>query len=94
MRDPDDPRAIGDPAASFRDPEDIVRHAGLSLEQKRALLERWRGTGGDESVLTRIGRALALLDTESGGRQQTHEGVLHGPGAAPTPREGRGERQA
>ena len=93
MDEADFERALGDPAAAFAGPEDIARHPGLDPGRKRALLERWRaahgagGAGGDAGapggVLERIGRALAFLDTETGGREQTHEQVLHGPGVAP-----------
>jgi hypothetical protein len=98
-----------DPAARFADPDEIARHPELSPERKRALLERWRqnlarqgqrdlGEQGQEgpaaNLWERIGRALEFLDTESGGREQTHERVLHGPGMAPDATPGRtgGER--
>ena len=79
-----------DSASRFEDPDEIARHPELSVERKRALLERWRrdlGEQGQEgpaaNLWERIGRALEFLDTESGGREQTHERVLHGPGMAP-----------
>ena len=92
-----------DPAAAFADPDEIVRHADLRPEQKRALLERWRQNlasrgrqdlaeqgqeGPAANLWERIGRALEFLDTESGDRAQTHEHVLHGPGVAPDPAPG------
>jgi hypothetical protein len=33
--------ALLDPAALFVDPEEIVKHPGLSFDKKRELLHRW-----------------------------------------------------
>lgn len=91
--------AAGGAGAALDDPDEIVRHAGLSQEQKRELLHRLRerqhgSAAGAGSILERIGRALEFLDSETGGRQQTHEQVLHGPGTAPVPEQGERERKA
>jgi hypothetical protein len=34
-------RALADPGAFFDDPEEIVKHPGLSFDKKRELLHRW-----------------------------------------------------
>jgi hypothetical protein len=34
-------RALTNPAAAFGEPERVVRHPHLSLEQKREILRRW-----------------------------------------------------
>jgi hypothetical protein len=76
-------RALRDPQGVFRTPEAVVRSEHLPLEHKRTILERWRRligspiaersrTGGELSLATRIARALALLDTETGGHETTH----------------------
>jgi hypothetical protein len=81
-----------DKGIPFEEPEAVLRHPGLNPAEKRSLLEGWRqtatGRGAADGapaggLLERIGRALEFLDTESGGREQTHERVLHGPGMAP-----------
>ena len=88
MTDSEYSRAAGNPGGAFGDPDEIVAHPGLSSEQKRQLLRRWRERLGEPagpatSMLERIGRALEFLDTETGAQPQTHEQVLHGPGMAP-----------
>lgn len=72
-----------DPDGVFETPEDVIRAADLTSEQKRTVLERWRqasgspGTAeqgtGDDGLATRLARALAFLDSETGERKTTHD---------------------
>ena len=68
-------KALLDPAGTFAQPDDIVRHRGLARGAKIRLLQEWeRGarelavaeeegmTGGEESMLSRVRRAIAALD--------------------------------
>jgi hypothetical protein len=77
-------RAIQEPHSVFGTPEAVVRSDQLPAEHKRSILERWRqligaaapgeGQGTSEPGLaTRLTRALAFLDTETGGHQVTHD---------------------
>jgi hypothetical protein len=65
---------LRDPAAVFRTPRDVLDHPGLTREERLAILEQWerdaRGlsvaeeegmTGGEESLLARVRRAIAEL---------------------------------
>lgn len=74
-------KALLDPAGTFARPDDIVRHPDLSRSAKIRLLAEWeRGarelavaedegmTGGEESMLNRVRRAITALgaDEEAG----------------------------
>lgn len=71
-------RALRAPQREFPSPEAVARSDQLRPEQRRAVLERWREDAGrtaaDEGgLLTRIGRALAFLDTETGAHEADHD---------------------
>lgn len=76
-------QGISSPDGTFETPEDVIKASHLSSEQKRALLERWRQASGspvtaeqgsgEDSMATRLARALAFLDSETGERQTTHD---------------------
>jgi hypothetical protein len=77
-------RAFRDPAGAFETPEDVLKASHLSPEQKRIVLERWRqhtgspitgenASGGEPNLVTRLGRALAFLDEETGKQETTHD---------------------
>jgi hypothetical protein len=68
-------KALLDPAGTFAQPDDIVRHPDLPRSAKLRLLAEWeRGarelavaedegmTGGEESMLNRVRHAIAALD--------------------------------
>ncbi|MFO1048137.1 MAG: hypothetical protein U1E52_09595 [Geminicoccaceae bacterium] len=60
----------------FADPEAVISDPSLAAEDKRAILEDWRRQAHAEpatDLVTRIGRALAMLDTETGAHQVTHD---------------------
>jgi hypothetical protein len=74
-------KALVDPAGTFAQPDDIVRQRDLPRSAKIRLLAEWeRGarelavaedegmTGGEESMLNRVRRAIAALgaDDEAG----------------------------
>ncbi|MFZ1428626.1 MAG: hypothetical protein WAS21_17880 [Geminicoccaceae bacterium] len=76
-------RAIRDPQRVFASPEAVIHADDLPIEHKRTILERWRQlvgslpgrsepTTGEPSMTTRLTRALAFLDTETGGHRVTH----------------------
>lgn len=67
-------RALADPASEFATPEAVLEHQELTVEQKRAILERWRQDaellqqaeaenmgGGEPSMLRRVQNALSRL---------------------------------
>ena len=72
-----------DPGGAFETPEEVLKADHLSNEQKRMVLERWRQASGspvtaeqgsgEDSMATRLARALAFLDSETGERQTTHD---------------------
>jgi hypothetical protein len=77
-------KALLDPAGTFAHPDDIVRHPDLPRSAKIRLLAEWeRGarelavaddegmTGGEESMLSRVRRAIAALGAEEKTRQPT-----------------------
>lgn len=73
-------RALENPKVVFGTPEAVI-HARLEHHQKRQLLERWReGSPGKQEpdLLTRIGRALASLDTETGEHKDIESPGLYG----------------
>ena len=70
-------KALLDPAGTFAQPDDIVRHRDLPRSAKLRLLEEWeRGarelavaeeegmTGGKESMLSRVRQAIAALGAD------------------------------
>lgn len=71
----------GRPTVRFGDPEAVVADASLATADKRAVLEEWRqqarsqpaDAAHDPDFVTRIGRALAMLDTETGGHEVDHD---------------------
>ncbi len=85
MNDPDlVERALNDPPRVFDSPEEVVQSDQVPREHKRTILERWRQLIGSSpeaqveppgglSLTTRLTRALAFLDTETGGHQVTHD---------------------
>ena len=77
-------RALHDPQSVFATPEAVIQSDQLPPEHKRTILERWRQligsppleqseAAGAPSLATRLTRALAFLDTETGGHQVTHD---------------------
>jgi hypothetical protein len=75
-------RAMQDPAREFSSPEAVLSEASLPPAGKRSILERWHHrlsgeprepTSGEPDLATRIGRALAMLDTETGGHETSHD---------------------
>ncbi len=66
--------ALADPALAFDQPQDVVADQGLSVEVKVKLLKQWEAdarqlavaeeegmTGGEESMLNRVRKALQAL---------------------------------
>ena len=77
-------RALQDPQSVFETPEAVLQSNQLAHGHKRTILERWRQLvgspstdkstpGSEPSLATRLTRALAFLDTETGGHQVTHD---------------------
>jgi hypothetical protein len=77
-------RALRHPPSEFATPEAVVRSGQLPREHKRTILERWRRlvgsppsrggeTAGEPGLATRLARALAFLDTETGSHEVTHD---------------------
>ena len=77
-------RALQDPQSVFETPEAVLQSDQLAHGHKRTILERWRQLvgspspdestpGSEPSLATRLTRALAFLDTETGGHQVTHD---------------------
>jgi hypothetical protein len=69
--------ALSDPADVFQDPEAVVRHPSLTLEQKIRILRNWKldasrlvesegegMMGQDAPMLHRVGVALEALTAE------------------------------
>jgi hypothetical protein len=69
--------ALSDPAVVFQDPEAVVRHPSLTLEQKIRILRNWKldasrlvesegegMMGQDAPMLHRVGVALEALTAE------------------------------
>ena len=85
MTTPDlEERALQDPQSVFETPEAVLQSDQLAHGHKRTILERWRQLvgspspdestpGSEPSLATRLTRALAFLDTETGGHQVTHD---------------------
>jgi hypothetical protein len=84
--------ALGDPAAHFADPAAVLAAAGLTVEQKIALLRQWEYDESEISVATEegmpgpgsallqeIGRALAVLDPDGAGPAPSKQGVPPSP---------------
>lgn len=68
------PTMLRDPAGVFRSPRDVLEHPDLTQEERLAILQQWerdaRGLsvaeeegmgGGEESLLSRVRRAIAQL---------------------------------
>jgi hypothetical protein len=73
-------RAMENPKAVFGSPEAVV-HAKLAADQRRQLLERWQKDlpeANEPDLLTRIGRALAYLDTETGRHKDIESSGIYG----------------
>ena len=78
-------RALHHPQSASETPEAVVQSDQLSREHKRTILERWRQLvgsastardatrAGEPSLATRLTRALAFLDTETGSHEVTHD---------------------
>ena len=77
-------RALHHPQSVFETPEAVVQSEQLPREHKRTILERWRQLigspppregkiAGEPSLATRLTRALAFLDTETGNQKVTHD---------------------
>ena len=77
-------RALQNPQSVFETPEAVVQCEQLPREHKRTIRERWRQLigspppgegkmGGEPSLATRLTRALAFLDTETGSHEVTHD---------------------
>lgn len=77
-------RGLQDPRGTFATPEAVMQSKELRPEEKRQILERWRKLGGaaDASetpdLVTRILRALAYLDTETGTHKDIEGQGLYG----------------
>ena len=67
-------KALNDPASVFSEPAEVIASAALSHRQKVAVLERWETearslavaeeegmTGGKDSMLARVRRAVVAL---------------------------------
>ena len=70
--------ALRDPAAVFRDPQDVLKRQDLSRETKLKVLRQWASdalelstaeyegmTGGEEGMLDRVKRALEMLTADN-----------------------------
>ena len=75
-------RAMRDPGRAFASPEAVIGESSLAAADKRSILQRWREKlDADEAKLhdhgpdlaTRIGRALGMLDTETGSHEASHD---------------------
>lgn len=70
--------ALRDPAAVFRDPQDVLKRKDFSRETKLKVLQQWASdalelstaeyegmVGGEESMLDRVKRAIATLTADN-----------------------------
>lgn len=76
-------RGLQDPRGTFATPEAVMQSQELLPDEKRAILERWRslgtpGGGAAPDLVTRILRALAYLDTETGTHKDIEGQGLYG----------------
>lgn len=77
-RTPQDPRTV------YESPEAVLRSAQLGRQDKRDILERWRRLSRAEAadagpdLVTRIMRALAFLDVETGEHKDIEGQGLYG----------------
>ncbi len=77
-------RGLQDPRGTFATPEAVMQSRELLPGEKREILERWRrlgdSPGGGEApdLVTRILRALAYLDTETGTHKDIEGQGLYG----------------
>lgn len=84
-------KALLDPAGTFDQPDDIVRRRDVPRDVKLRLLEQWERearslavaeeegmTGGEESMLGRVRRAIAALGGSGDGDEPTGATTKHG----------------
>ena len=84
-------KALADPAGTFSEPNEIVRMPGLTHSLKLRLLEQWERearalavaeeegmTGGEESMLGRVRRAVVALGGEEKSDDQPSPTTKHG----------------
>lgn len=78
------PTDLQDPRRTFDSPEAVLRSDRLRPQEKRDILERWRrlsqpGHAAEPpDLVTRILRALAHLDTETGAHEEIEAQGLYG----------------
>jgi hypothetical protein len=88
-------KALLDPAGTFDQPDDIVRRRDVPRDVKLRLLEQWERearslavaeeegmTGGEESMLGRVRRAIAALGGSGDGDEPTGATTKHGSATA------------
>ena len=74
-------RVMQDPGRAFASPEAVVSESSLPAAAKRSILQRWREqltaretpATDEPDLATRIGRALGMLDTETGSHEASHD---------------------
>ena len=74
-------RAMRDPGGAFGSPEALLSNSSLQADDKRSILQRWREQVAahdapaptEPDFATRIGRALGMLDTETGSHEASHD---------------------
>ncbi len=79
--------ALRDPAAVFREPQDVLKRQDLSREIKLKVLRQWERdalelstaeyegmAGGEESMLGQVKRAIETLTAEDPDRRETKLG--------------------
>ena len=84
-------KALLDPAGVFAEPDEIVRTPGLTRSLKLRLLEQWERearalavaeeegmTGGEESMLGRVRRAIVALGGEEKSDDRPTPTTKHG----------------
>jgi hypothetical protein len=84
-------KALLDPAGAFAEPDEIVRMPGLTRSLKLRLLEQWERearalavaeeegmTGGEESMLGRVRRAIVALGGEEKSDDRPTPTTKHG----------------
>jgi hypothetical protein len=77
-------RALQDPPGAFESPEAVLHSGELQRQDKRDILERWRHLtdrqGAEEApgLMTRILRALAYLDVQTGEHKDIEGSGLYG----------------
>jgi hypothetical protein len=84
-------KALLDPAGVFAEPDEIVRMPGLACNLKLRLLEQWERearalavaeeegmTGGEESMLGRVRRAIVALGGDEKSDDRSGPATKHG----------------